>query len=77
MVIYRFRNNEEHEELLKRVKRMKRFAEEIEDCLKECMEEADYDFRGKGSYRKDYEDDEFYKRDSDSRYARMGRRGER
>ena len=51
MVILRFRNSEDHEDLLKKVKKMKKFATEIEDCLYEHMED-DY------SYRENYDDEE-------------------
>lgn len=55
MMIVRFRSSEDHEDLLKKVKRMKKFTEEIEDCLEDAMEEGP-EYRG-GSYRKeDYED---------------------
>ena len=69
MMILRFRNNEDHEELLMKVKRMKKFTQELEDCLEEALEDTP-EYRG--GYRKDY-DEEGVK--SESRYARMGRRG--
>ena len=34
---------------------MKKFAEELEDCLEEAMEEGEADFRG-GRYNDDYEE---------------------
>ena len=55
-MIIRFRSGAEHEELLKKVKKMKKFASEIEECLEDASEES-MDFRG-GSYRKEYDDDE-------------------
>lgn len=71
MMILRFRNNEEHEELLMKVKKMKKFTQELEDCLEEALEEnADY----RGGYRKEYDDEDWR---TESRYARMGRRGGR
>lgn len=59
MMIVRFRSSEDHEDLLRKVKKMKKFTEEIEDCL----ESADYDdepeYRG-GNYRKhDHEEDDY------------------
>ena len=45
MVIVRFRNKEEHKDLLKKVKKMKEYAEMIEDCLVESMEDDDEDYR--------------------------------
>ena len=53
MVIVRFRNKEEHKDLLKKVKKMKEYAEMIEDCLVESIEDDDEDYR--------YRDDEEYK----------------
>lgn len=72
MVILRFRNDEEHQELLKKVKKMKKFAEEIEYCLEDSMED-DYNYRGGGSYRKD--DEDYYRHEPESRYSRMSRGG--
>lgn len=65
MMIVRFRDTEDHEELLKKVKKMKRFAEEIEDCLTEATEEPEY----RTLYHKDYDED-------DDRYeSKRGRYG--
>ena len=50
MVIVRFRNKEEHKDLLKKVKKMKEYAEMIEDCLEESIEDDEEDYR--------YHDDE-------------------
>ncbi len=57
-MVIRFKSEEDHEYLLKKVKKMKKFAEELEDCLEEAMEEGEAEFRG-GRYRDDdgYEDD--------------------
>ena len=37
MVIVRFRNKEEHKDLIKKVKKMKEYAEMIEDCIAESI----------------------------------------
>ena len=59
MRIIRFRSNEEHKDLLKKVKKMKKFTEELEECLEEAMEDDEYGYRGgSGSYRKDWDDEE-------------------
>lgn len=69
MVILKFRSSDEHEELLAKVKKMKKFAQDIEDCLEEAFDdEAEY--RG-GYYRQDEEEP----RGMQSRYSRMNRRG--
>ena len=75
MVIVRFRNKEEHKDLLKKVKKMKEYAEMIEDCLVESMEDDDEDYR----YRDDDEYEESrrggcrysYRRGGGSRGGRM------
>lgn len=56
MMIIRFRSKEDHEDILKKVKRMKKFTAELEECLEDAMDE-ELEFRGK-SYRKDYEDED-------------------
>lgn len=68
MMILRFRSKDDHEELLMKVKKMKKFTQELEECLEEAMED-DVEYRG--SYRKKYDDEDW--RRSESRYARMGR----
>ena len=69
MVVVRFRNNEEHDDLMKKVKKMKKFTEELEDMLAECYESDDIDFRG-GSYRREFDED-------DMRHEHEGRYGYR
>lgn len=75
MIVVRFRNNEEHEDLLKKVRKMQKFTDELEDMLKECYEEEDYEFRdGSGGYRKHWDDEE----EAEMRGGRYGyRRGGR
>ena len=75
MVIVRFRNKEEHKDLLKKVKKMKEYAEMIEDCLVESIEDDDEDYR----YRDDEDFEEMrrsggrysYRRGGGSRGGRM------
>ena len=52
MVIVRFRNKEEHKDLIKKVKKMKEYADMIEDCITESIEDEDEDYR-------DHDDDEY------------------
>ena len=75
MIVVRFRNNEEHEDLLKKVRKMQKFTDELEDMLKEGYEEEDYEFRGgSGGYRKHWDDEE----EAEMRGGRYGyRRGGR
>lgn len=71
----RFKSEEDHEYLLKKVKKMKKFAEELEDCLEEAMEEGEAEFRG-GRYRDDDEDyEEPRMRGGRYGYRRGGGRG--
>ena len=90
MIVVRFRNNEEHEDLLKKVRKMQKFTDELEDMLKECYEEEegyswwddfsyeeeDYEFRGgSGGYRKHWDDGgEAEMRGGRYGYRRGGRR---
>jgi hypothetical protein len=55
MVILKFRNREEHEDLLMKVKRMKKFTQELEDCLEEAFDE-EVEYRN-AYYRKEDEED--------------------
>lgn len=58
MMILRFRNNEDHDDMLRKVKRMKKFAEEVEECLENAVDESEY----KTYYHKKYdEDDDMYR----------------
>lgn len=69
MMIIKFRSNEEHEEAMKKVKRIKQFAEELEDCLSQAMEDTDY----RTYYHRDKDRDRIY--DDDYMYdeRRRGR----
>ena len=74
MVIVRFRNKEEHKDLIKKVKKMKEYAEMIEDCITEFTEDEDEDYRY--NYDDEYEESRRggrynYRRGSGSRGGRM------
>jgi hypothetical protein len=56
MMVIKFRSSDDHKDLLHKVKKMKEFTEELEDCLEDAMED-DFDYRG-GSYRKEYDEDD-------------------
>jgi len=73
MIVVRFRSNEEHSDLMSKVKKMKKFTEELEDMLEECYEEEEPEYRG-GSYRKHY-DDEDMRMEGRYGYRRGYRRG--
>ena len=57
MIVMRFKNSEEHYDLLKKVKKMKKFTEELEECLEDAMETDGIEYRG-GSYRKDWDEED-------------------
>ena len=67
MLVVRFRNKEEHKDLLKKVKKMKEYAEMIEDCLVESTEDDDEDYR--------YRDEEEYEESNRSGGRYNYRRG--
>ena len=68
MVIVRFRNKEDHKDILKKVKKMKEYAEMIEDCLVESIEDDDEEYR----YRDDDEYEETRRGGSRYSYRRGG-----
>ena len=74
MMVIKFRSSEEHGDLLKKVKKMKKFTEELEDMLEECYEDDDLEFRGGGSYRKEYDEDEMRHMEGRYGYRRGSRR---
>ena len=69
MLVIKFRSNEEHSDLLHKVKKMKKFTDELEDMLEECYEDDDVDYRG-GSYRKEYDEEDIHTRGSRYGYRR-------
>lgn len=70
MIVVRFKSSEEHYDLLKKVKKMKKFTEELEECLEDAMENGEEtNFRG-GSYRHEYDDEENTRMESRYGYRR-------
>ena len=45
MVIMKFRKEEDAKHLLKKVRKMREEIEDVEDCLKECIEDEDIEYR--------------------------------
>lgn len=70
----RFRSADEHNDLLKKVKHMKKYISELEECLEDAVENDDLDFRDTRR-RIDYdeEDEEMYARRGGGRYGYRGR----
>ena len=58
MMVVRFRNSEEHGDLMHKVKKMRKFTEELEDLLNECYEDDEPEYRGGRMYRREYDDDD-------------------
>lgn len=50
MMILRFKSDDEHQDLLKKVKKMREALDDIEDCLESATDEAEY--------RKRFDDDD-------------------
>lgn len=66
MMVIRFRSSAEHEDLIRKVKKMRKFTEELEECLEDAIEDGEVSYRheeeeymdepqyrGRYSYRRD------------------------
>ena len=72
MMVVKFRSSEDHSDLMHKVKKMRKFTEELEDLLNECYDNETVEYRG-GMYRRDYDDEDMR---VEGRYGyRRGRRG--
>ena len=69
----KFRSADEHSDLLKKVKHMKHYIAELEDCLEEAVENEDLDFRNKRYSDYDRDEEEMYARRGGGRYGYRGR----
>ena len=56
MIMIKFRSASEHTDLLKKVKHMKKYISELEECLEEAVENEDIEFRDRRY--PDYESDD-------------------
>ena len=56
MIVVRFRDEEDSKELLHKVKKMREYAEMLEECLENAMDEEP-EYRGT-SYRRHYDDED-------------------
>lgn len=69
-MVIKFRSSEDHSDLMHKVKKMRKFTEELEDILNDCYEdEPEY----RGSYRREYDEDDIRSRMS-GRYGYRGMR---
>ena len=73
MIMIKFKSANEHEELLKKVKHMKHYIAELEDCLEEAVENEDFEFRNKRYLDYDRDEEEMYARRGSGRYGYRGR----
>ena len=73
MIMIKFRSASEHTNLLTKVKHMKKYISELEDCLEEAVEQEDLDFRDRRSPEYEREDEEMYARRGGGRYGYRGR----
>lgn len=73
MIMIKFRNASEHTDLLKKVKHMKKYISELEECLEEAVEQEDLEFRDRRYPEYDRDDEEMYARRGGGRYGYRGR----
>ena len=69
----KFRSADEHSDLLKKVKHMKKYISELEDCLEEAVEQEDLEFRDRRYPDYESDDEEMYARRGGGRYGYRGR----
>ena len=55
-MVIKFRSSEDHNDLMHKVKKMRKFTEELEDILNDCYEDDEPEYRG--SYRRMYDEDD-------------------
>jgi hypothetical protein len=68
MMIIKFRSDSEHKDLLHKVKKMKEYTEMLEQCLEDAIYEEEPEYRG--SYRKEYDEEEMHMRGGRYGYRR-------
>ena len=73
MIIVKFRNASEHTDLLTKIKHMKKYISELEDCLEEAVEQEDLEFRDRHYPEYERDDEEMYARRGGGRYGYRGR----
>ena len=73
MIIVKFRNASEHTDLLTKIKHMKKYISELEDCLEEAVEQEDLEFRDRRYPEYERDDEEMYARRGGGRYGYRGR----
>ena len=74
MIVVRFRSDNDHKDLLHKVKKMKEYSEMLEECLEDAMYDDEPEYRGVRSYRREYDDDDM-RMEGRYGYRRSYRRG--
>ena len=69
----KFRSASEHSNLLTKVKHMKKYISELEECLEEAVEQEELEFRKRRYPEYEREDEEMYARRGGGRYGYRGR----
>ena len=69
----KFRSSDEHSDLLKKVKHMKKYISELEECLEEAVENEDLDYRDRRYPEYELDDEEMYARRGGGRYGYRSR----
>lgn len=69
----KFRSASEHTDFLKKVKHMKKYISELEECLEEAVENEDIEFRDRRYPDYESDDEEMYARRGGGRYDYRGR----
>ena len=73
MIMIKFRSADEHSDLLKKVKHMKKYISELEECLEEAVDNEDFEFRDRRYPHPPPHDEEMYARRGGGRYGYRGR----
>ena len=74
MMVIKFRSESDHKDLLHKVKKMKEFTEDLEECLEDAMYDDEPEYRGSRMYRREYDDDDM-RMEGRYGYRRSYRRG--
>ena len=73
MIMIKFRSASEHSNLLTKIKHMKKYISELEDCLEEAVEQEDLEFRDRRYPEYERADEEMYASRGGGRYGYRGR----
>ena len=74
MVVVRFRRDDDHKDLLHKVRKMKEYAEMLEECLEDAMHDEEAEYRHNWEEYPEHDKEKFY-REMSNRYSRIRRMG--